>query len=234
MKRVLFGALTVLIGIGFVVAVGSYFSWASPESSLPVQQATVVGSVTVDGASVPHAVLELSSWADSMASVDGQGACHGADGGAHPDWVSFCPTTDFSVPAHALITIRVSQYDGGEVITNPYFAKVHGTVDGTASITMAGTTETTSFSAIPPDTVGHTFTLHGVATDTQPPLFVSVPLMASAFENEKPNVIEFSFLTGDPGTYYWNCEFPCGDGTYANFGGPMSSQGYMAGRFDVV
>ena len=234
MRRAIFTVLTVLLGAGFVVGVGTYFSWASPESSLPVQEAQVVGTETVNGKSMPHAVLEISSWADSMASVGDQGRCHGPDGGEHPDWVTFCPTTDFAVPANALVTIRVSQYDGGEVITNPYFAKVHGTVDGTAKLTMAGTNESATFTAIPPDTVGHTFTIHGVTSSSQPTLFVSVPLMASAFENEVPNVIEFSFLTGDPGTYYWNCEFPCGDGTYANFGGPMSQQGYMAGRFEVV
>ena len=33
--------------------------------------------------------------------------------------------------------------------------------------------------------------------------------------------------------YVWQCEYPCGDGTYANFGGPMSAQGYMAGTISV-
>jgi hypothetical protein len=74
---------------------------------------------------------------------------------------------------------------------------------------------------------------------SQDDLFVSVPLMAANQDNvgedgyPVPNMVEFSFYTGGPGTYFWNCEFPCGDGTYANFGGPMSAQGYMAGRITV-
>jgi hypothetical protein len=32
----------------------------------------------------------------------------------------------------------------------------------------------------------------------------------------------------------WNCEYPCGDGTYAKFGGPMSARGYMSGTLTVA
>ena len=46
--------------------------------------------------------------------------------------------------------------------------------------------------------------------------------------------VTFSFITKGPGTYVWNCEFPCGDGTYAKFGGPMSTQGYMSGTVTVA
>lgn len=223
MKRLFFLLITIIIGVGFVGGVGWYFSTSSPDSTLPVEAAKVVGTVDTPKGSMPHAVLEISSWADSMA-----GGCHGESGGAHPDWVTFCPTTDFELPANSLVTIKVSQYDGGEVLNNNFFATVHGTVDGTA--VMNGE----PFTEIPADTVGHTFTIHGVQSPSQSELFVSVPLMASADENVTPNVVEFSFYTGTPGTYYWNCEFPCGDGTYANFGGPMSTQGYMAGRIMVV
>ena len=38
------------------------------------------------------------------------------------------------VPAHSLVTVTINQYDGGEKITNPYFAKVHGTVGGTMTV----------------------------------------------------------------------------------------------------
>ena len=50
----------------------------------------------------------------------------------------------------------------------------------------------------------------------------------------KPHVITFQFVTGSAGTYAWNCEFPCGDGTYAKFGDAMSSYGYMSGTLHVV
>ena len=68
---------------------------------------------------------KLATYPDSMAGE------HGIDGGAHPDWVSYGPSTNLHVPAHSLVTVTIDQYDGGEKITNPYFAKVHGTVGGT-------------------------------------------------------------------------------------------------------
>ena len=95
------------------------------------------------------------------------------------------------------------------------------------------------FNEIPADAVGHTFTLRGIPSPSQPALFVSVPLLMANEENvgdngyPVPNIVTFSFYTGGPGLYFWNCEFPCGDGTLANFGGPMSSLGYMAGTFTV-
>jgi hypothetical protein len=47
-------------------------------------------------------------------------------------------------------------------------------------------------------------------------------------------VTTFSFYTGGVGEYVWNCEFPCGDGTYAKFGAAMSKYGYMSGKVSVV
>jgi hypothetical protein len=49
-----------------------------------------------------------------------------------------------------------------------------------------------------------------------------------------PHVVTFSFITGGKGEYIWNCEYPCGDGYYARFGGPMATQGYMSGTIDVT
>ena len=223
MKRWVFLALTVVLGVVVVGVVGGLLSWASPQSQFPVQSAEVRGTADTPKGVMPHAFLEISSWADSMA-----GNCHGDGGGAEPDWVTFCPTTNFQLPANSLITITVKQYDGGEVITNPFFAQVHGTVDGSA--TMNGK----PFTQIDPAKVGHTFTLHSISGAGQDEVFVSVPLQLTEDENVTPNVVEFSFYTGAAGTYYWNCEFPCGDGTLAKFGGPMSAQGYMAGVITVV
>jgi hypothetical protein len=49
----------------------------------------------------------------------------------------------------------------------------------------------------------------------------------------KPEVMEFSFVTGAPGNYVWNCEDPCGNG-YVMFGGVMSERGMMSGTVTVV
>ena len=223
MKRWGLLGLTVVLGVVFVAMVGALFSWASPQSRLPVQAADVRGTADTPKGVMPHAFLEISSWADSMA-----GNCHGEDGGDQPDWVTFCPTTNFQLPANALVTITVKQYDGGEKITNPFFAQVHGTVDGTATLNGE------PFKQIDPEKVGHTFTMRSIPATGEEPVFVSVPLKLTEDENVTPNVVEFSFYTGAAGTYYWNCEFPCGDGTLANFGGPMATQGYMAGTITVV
>ena len=129
--------------------------------------ATVVGTVQTAQGPMKHATLKLATYPDSMAGE------HGSSGGAHPDWVSYAPSTNLHVPAHSLVTVTLTQYDGGEKITNPWFAKVHGTVDGT--MTVDGKTQT----GTDPDAVGHTFTIHA-APGNQDPLFVSVPLPAVA------------------------------------------------------
>ncbi len=216
--------------LGGVLAVGLVGTALARQSSHPtLLAATVSGVADTPQGSLPHAFLNLEVWPDSLS-----GTTHGAKGGAHPDWVSYGPSTRLSVPAHALVTVTIKQYDSGEPIANPYFAKVHGTVDGTASVDGEAVTE------VDPETVGHTFTVHSLVTN-QDPLFVSVPLPAVADDAPvldngypAPHVVTFSFITQGPGEYVWQCEFPCGDGTYAKFGGPMSMQGYMAGTVTVT
>lgn len=216
------------IGGGAVVVllVGLVLHSSGPNSS--ALAATVHGTAQTSRGTVPHAYLHLASYPDSMAGE------HGSDGGAHPDWVSYGPSTNLHVPANAMVTVTIDQYDSGDVITNPYFATAHGTIGGV--ITVNGKQET----HINPDAVGHTFTVHAAPTN-QDPLFVSVPLPALPDDAPvpkgslyaKPNVVTFSFLTHGKGRYVWNCEFPCGDGYYAKFGGPMSTRGYMSGTLTV-
>jgi len=203
--------------------------------SAPVTPPTLVAKVTGPTSSVPgvttSASLDLSTYPDSEAITWRRNG----GVGPHPDWVSYGPTTVLQVPAHALITVTIHQYDTAETIPNPFLSKVHGTVNGTA--TIDGKTVT----GIRPDQVGHTFTIHSFPNSQQDPLFVSVALPGVADDAPvvqgtnypKPHVITFQFVTGGPGTYAWNCEFPCGE-NYAGMGGPMSSFGYMAGSLKVV
>jgi hypothetical protein len=227
-RRTLAGAaLTVLAGALLVTLTGLVLNRDGAQAA--ALTAKVHGTATTSQGSLPHAFLKLATYPDSMAGE------HGSDGGAHPDWVSYGPTSAFQVPAHSLVTVTIDQYDGGETITNPYFATVRGTVGGTMTVDGKTTTR------VPVDTVGHTFTIHA-APSNQDPLFVSVPLLAVAddapvakgSDYPAPHVVTFSFVTGGPGEYIWNCEFPCGDGYYAKFGGPMSSRGYMSGTLTVV
>ncbi|MEO8518678.1 MAG: hypothetical protein ABI438_05815 [Dermatophilaceae bacterium] len=227
MRVFLKALIAVAAGALVVVLVGTVLARASTTPGL--LKATVNGTAQTPVGVLPHAFLELASYPDSMAGE------HGPDGGSKPDWVSYGPTTNLSVPAHSLVTMTIKQYDGGEKITNPWFAEVHGTVDGT--MTVDGKTET----GANPDAIGHTFTIHALPTN-QDPLFVNIPLPAQAEDAEAapgsdypaPIIVTFSFVTGGPGDYVWNCEFPCGDGTYAKFGGPMSTRGYMSGTFTVT
>lgn len=225
--RTLIGAsATVLGGVVAVGLVGTSLAHSAPPP--PLLRATVQGVANTPQGPLPHAFLTLQTWPDSLAGP------HGKDGGAHPDWVSYGPTTNLSLPAHSLVTITILQYDTGERITNPYFAQVHGTVDGTATVDGKQVT------AVDPAHIGHTFTLHSLVTN-QDPLFVSVPLPAVADDAKplangypQPHKVTFSFVTKGPGNYVFQCEFPCGDGYYAKFGGPMSTQGYMEGTVTVT
>ncbi|MEP7369928.1 MAG: hypothetical protein ABI662_09750, partial [Dermatophilaceae bacterium] len=198
----------VLAGVLVVVLAGTTMAKAGTTPGL--LKATVQGTVQTPVGVLPHAFLELATYPDSMAGE------HGPGGGPQPEWVSYGPTTNLSVPAHSLVTVTIKQYDGGEKITNPWFAQVHGTVDGT--MTVDGKTVKDAN----PDAIGHTFTIHALPTN-QDPLFVSIPLpavpedapTAPGSDYPRPFDVTFSFVTGGPGEYVWNCEYPCGDGTYA-------------------
>lgn len=219
--------LTVLTGAAVVAVAGAVLSHAS--SAPTALRATLAGQATTSQGTLPHAFLELATYPDSEQGV------HGKNGGTHPNWVTYGPTSNLTVPAHSLVTITIKQYDTGGSLNNPYFSKVYGTVGGTATL------DGKPFTAIDPDKVGHTFTLHSLPTN-QDLVFISIPLPAvddsappvagSAYS--APHVVTFSFITGGKGQYVWNCEYPCGDGTYANFGGPMSKRGYMSGLLTVA
>lgn len=222
MRRLVGPALTVLVGVAFVALLG----FVLHQRPSPALAATSRPAAT---GAVPRASIHLSTYPDSLAGE------HGKDGGAEPDWVSYGPTTTLTVPANSLVTVTISQYDGGEAITNPWFGQVHGTVGGTETVDGKAVT------SVDPGAIGHTFTLHAAPT-AQDPIFVSAPLpaipddapLAAGSAYPKPIEVVFTFRTKGPGTYVWNCEFPCGDGTYAKFGGPMSTRGYMSGTLTVT
>ena len=182
------------------------------------------------------ATLKIQTFPDSQ-------VCHADEGNPQINWVTYCPTTSFEVPANSTITVEISNYDSATTLINDYFRHVHGTLDGTALVDGKSVTE------VALDAPGHTFTLQSVP-DSPNPLFVSVPLTgvasdAKATENingnmyPKPVVTSFQFKTGPAGTYIWHCYDPCGDTTFARnapygFGGPMSTTGWMAGTMTVT
>ena len=230
MKKLFWASVTVLVGFGSVVLAIMGLNYQKSEKS-DFTVAKLNGTAKTAKGVLPHADLEIAVYPNSMSGA------HGEDGGKHPDWVSYGPSSNFQVPANTHVTITVKQYDGGEKLRSPYFRSVIGTVDGNATWNGKPYTE------LALDEIGHTFTIHSLPTN-QDDFFLNVPLplvdedilVAAEDKGEypEPQVIVFSFVTGGPGEYVWNCEFPCGDGTYGNFGDAMSSLGYMAGKFKVV
>jgi len=220
------------VAVGAVVVAAAAAVLHSAPKTPPTVAAQTTGTLTTPNGVLTAASLNLSTYPDS-AAITWRRTNGGV--GAHPDWVSYGPGTNLTVPAHAVITVTINQYDGGEPIPNPFLAEVHGTVGGVANI------DGHLVRAIDDQHVGHTFTIHNFPSSDQDPLFVSVPLPAVAedapivagTDYPAPHVVTFKFVTGGPGTYAWNCQFPCG-GRYADMGDAMSTYGYMSGTLKVV
>lgn len=171
---------------------------------------------------------------------------------AHPDWVTYWPTTQFVVPAHSLVTMTILNWDSQTPLLNDYYARPYGTVnaqgavDNTEQVTTYDdkgnpVVTTNSWShPVDPSTVSHTFTLRSIAGGNTPFLFVSVPVVGvsdnaptdpGGFPTH-PVANTFSFMTQGPGLYHWNCFDPCGS-NFDGFGGPMQTFGYMSGTLQV-
>jgi hypothetical protein len=184
------------------------------------------------------ATLSVSTYPDSM-------VCHADAGEPQIEWVTYCPSTTWELPANSLITVVIHQYDSASGLYNDFFQKVQGTVGGVAMYN--GKTNEATFNGsegqIPADDVAHTLTIQSRPDETNP-IFVSVPLIgvpdnAPNLANgyPKPNVIQFQFRTGPAGhVYVWHCYVPCGNDreTPYGFSGPMTTTGYMAGTLTVT
>jgi hypothetical protein len=159
----------------------------------------------------------------------------------HPDWVSYLVkdssgkwqhTTIFKVPAHSLVHVTIYQYDTATGLRNPFWSQVRGTLGGT--MTVDGKTTNT----LPPDDASHTFAipdlgisvpLKGVADDAKNQCSVAPCTLAEAH-----STITFTFRTGKPGTYRWQCFVPCAASFIFGNGGPMQTPGWMDGYLKVV
>ena len=238
-KRMASALVGTLLGVAVVAAVGFSLHAVSAEPNGELKATSSTETIDVNGKTYPKASVELSVYADNGQEADLGGKQ--LDGKENKqDWVHYGPSTHVVLPAHTYITMTIKSYDGGERLNNAFFAKVIGTVDGTMMVDGQQVRE------VPEDAVQHTFTLHGLPTTSQDPLFVNVPLLKveegdkgflptkDPGTNNKGHTITFSFLTGGKGEYVWNCEYPCGDGTYGKFGNAMSAYGYMSGKVSVV
>jgi hypothetical protein len=218
--------ITMAIALAVFVGVGLLFHAQAYTPPVGTEVAKSLGTSTLDGKTLPHVSLHFNTYPDSTGVVKGV-PIHP---GGNPNWPAYGPTNEYQVPAHALVTVYVRQYDSGGSLNDAWFDKVRGTVGGTATINGK------VVSSISTNDVGHTFTVRGTP-GTDPGFFLNVPFPAvpgdDQADNGKYETIKFTFVSGSKGTYAWNCEFPCGT-SLASFGGPMNAYGFMSGYLHVV
>jgi hypothetical protein len=163
------------------------------------------------------------------------------DGFTQPTWVSYLVkdssgqwkhTTNFKLPAHALVHVTVYQYDGASGLRNPFLARPQGVVGNEMQV------DGKTLDVLDPALASHTFAV--------PAYHLVVPLegVADDAKNQCENApctldkahktITFSFRTGKPGKYRWQCFVPCAAGFIYGFGGPMQTIGYMDGFLNVT
>ena len=237
MKRAFIALITVILGVLVVGGSVMALSWFDQEPAFI--EAKPAGTLQTPQGELPHVTLDLSILPNTSAEYPGPSgpanALIEANGVQQSQgWPFYWPSTSIRLPANTAVTVRLQQYDGSSTVLNDYWAGVHGTVDGTATYNGKKLTK------INPADVAHTFTIHQYPESGQETVFLSVPMLATpnnatheANGYPKPQIIEFTFVTGQPGEYIWNCEDPCGD-SYQGFGGVMQARGWMSGKIVVV
>jgi hypothetical protein len=160
----------------------------------------------------------------------------------HPTWVSYYAVdpnathwrhvTTYVLPANTVVHVTIYNYDSQTGLRNPFIAQAQGTGGGV--FTLDGKTVKT----IGPDTASHVFAI--------PQLGVQVPIEGTADNAKNPcgnapcglnnthTTTSFTFKTGKPGLYRWQCFVPCAAGYIQGWGGPMQTVGYMDGFIKVV
>ena len=159
----------------------------------------------------------------------------------HPSWVSYLVrnsegrwvhSTQLTLPANTLVQVTIYQYDSATGLRNPFFARPQGTLGGVMQV------DGETVDIIDPGLTSHTFAIPQLG------IFIPLPGVADNAKNqcdaapctlaEAHRTITFSFRTGEPGRYRWQCFVPCAAGFVTGFGGPMQTFGYMDGYVDVV
>ncbi len=221
--------LAIAVGGGAVgvVLIGTILH-RSPPNSTPLA-ATVNGTAQTAAGTVPHAFLNLDTYPDSMAGE------HGSDGGAHPDWVSYGPSTNLHVPAHALVTVTIKPVRQRRQDHQPVLRQGarHRRRHDDRERQDGRPAPIPTPSGTPSPSTPHRPTRIRCSSACRCRRVPDDRPVAKGSAYPAPNVVTFSFMTGGKGEYVWNCEFPCGDGFYAKFGGPMSTRGYMSGTLTV-
>ncbi|CAB4539464.1 unannotated protein [freshwater metagenome] len=233
-KRVASAVVGVLLSVAVVGVVGLTLHAVSKDPHKKLYATKESETIVVDGKTYPKANITMGVYADKeQASEDGYE-------GQKNDWVQYGPSNHIVLPANTYVTMTIHGYDGGESLNSPFFGKVIGTIGNVVNIDGQDVSE------LGMEEVQHTFTIHSLPSSDRDPLFINVPLKKvleddngwvpteDPVTNFKGHTMTFSFLTKGAGEYVWNCQFPCGDGTYAKFGAAMSAYGYMSGKVTVA
>jgi hypothetical protein len=159
----------------------------------------------------------------------------------HVDWVSYLArdpqgkwvhSTVLRVPAYSTVHVTVYQFDTATGLRNPFWGEPRGTTGSTMNV------DGKTLHVLDPDLASHTFAvpelgisvpLKGVADDAKNQCSVAPCTLAEAH-----TTVKFSFKTGKPGKFRWQCFVPCAAGFPLGFGGPMQSLGWMDGFLEVV
>ena len=136
-------------------------------------------------------------------------------------------SANISLPVNRLIELTIVNYDDGNAsLTNPGYANVQGTVNGTITYVSNDNVNSTqesggivvkggqTVSSVPAADIAHTFTI--------PSLGINIPVPVSSTVT--------AFIKIDrAGTYTWFCETACGSGP-TELAGAMDTSGWMTGQ----
>ena len=200
---VLAGALAVALTVTALVGARPA-AGSQPAPAAPTPAAAVAPSA----GAAPHAYVYLTILTGRMIGK--------------PGWPMYSPA-DFTVPANALVTVTIRDMDPGTASVPAANLRVQGTVGNVERVVPAvlgnvAIAQGKSVASVPADDVAHTFTSSALG------LNVPVP---------PTSTVSFTFRTGAPGTYSWQCFAPCGTGP-TGWQGAMDESGYMRGTITVA
>jgi hypothetical protein len=221
------GVKLLLVAVALTAAgvmIGFYVSTLTTLAGSPSYRVPVSGSSA-------HPVVNLEI--QTVAAV-------GPKLSQNPDWVSYLVRTHggkwerrtvWDLPAHATVHVTWFNFDGASGLRNPYLARPQGMVGNRVLI------DGKPADHIDPNDASHTFAVPALG------IIVAAPGVADNAKNQcgfapcqmsnAHRTIQFTFHTGKPGHYRWQCFVPCAAGWIYGFGGPMQTIGYMDGFLNV-
>ncbi len=127
---------------------------------------------------------------------------------------------NFSVPAHTLVLVTITNYDNASNPVSRDVATVAGTLGNLETMRASSDPQGMDMTAVPPSQVAHTFTLDtgGYA--------MNVPIPAANSLSD-PMIVTFHAYFNTTGAFVWHCSAPCDSAS-------MAALGFMRGTITVV